>query len=62
MDLSGKIQQCFDKYKTLVREKYKEPVNGKFEGATNSILQRLKEPEDCRDNTDSNSDLDIGYA
>ena len=28
---------CLDKYKALVRENYKEPVDGKFEDATNSI-------------------------
>ena len=59
MDLSEKNRQCLDKYKTLVGEKYREPVDGKFEDATESILQRLKEPEDCGDDTDSNSDLDI---
>ena len=42
-------------WEALVGEKYKEPVDGKFEDATDSILQRLKEPED---NADSNSDLD----
>ena len=31
----------------------------KFQDATDFILQRLKEPEDCGDDTDSNSDLDI---
>ena len=38
---------------------YKEPVDGKFEDATDSILQRLKEPEDSGDDTDPNSDLDL---
>ena len=37
-------------------KKYKEPVDGKFEDATDSILQRLKKPEDSGD---SNSDLDL---
>ena len=59
MDLTG---QCLDKYETLVGDKYKEPVDGKFEDATDSILQRLKEPEDCGEDTDSNSDLDIDHA
>jgi len=47
MDLTEKIK-CLDKYKTLVGEKYKQPVDGKFADATDSILQRLKEPEDWR--------------
>ena len=34
-------------------------MDDKFEDATDSILQRLKEPEDCEDDTDSNPDLDI---
>ena len=46
-------------YETLVSKKYKEPADGKFEDATDSILQRLKEPEDSGDDTDSNSDLDL---
>ena len=57
MDLSEKNQQCLDKQETL-----EEPVDGKFEYATDSILQRLKEPEDCGDDTDSNSDLDIDHT
>ena len=59
MDLTEKNRQYLDKYETLVGEKYKEPVDGKVEGATDSILQRLKEPEDSGDDTDSNSDLDL---
>lgn len=43
-------------------EKYKEPVDGKFEDATDSILQRLKEPKDCGEDMVSNSDLDIDHA
>ena len=62
MDLTEKNRQCLDKYETLVGEKYKEPVDGKFEDATDSILQRLKEPEDCGEDTDSNSDLDMDNA
>ena len=62
MDLIEKNRQCLDKYETLVGEKYKEPVDGKFEDATDSILQRLKEPEECGEDTDSNSDLDIDHA
>ena len=53
MDLSKKNRQFLDKY---------EPVDIKFEDATDSILQRLKEPEDCGDDTDLNSDLDIDHA
>jgi len=48
MDLTEKNRQCLDKYETQVGEKYKETVDGKFEGATDSMLQRLKEPEDWR--------------
>ena len=58
LDLTEKNQQCLDRYETVVGEKYKEPVDGKFEDATDSILQRLKESEDSGDDADSNSDLD----
>ena len=37
-------------------------MDGKFADATDSILQGLKEPEDCGNNMDSNSDLDIDDA
>ena len=47
MDLSGKNSQCLDKDETLVGEKYKAPVDDKFENVTDFILLRLKEPEDC---------------
>ena len=50
------LQNITNKYETLVGKKYKEPVDDKFEDATDSILQRLKKPEDSGD---SNSDLDL---
>ena len=50
------LQNITDKYETLVDEKYKEPVDGNFEDVTDSILQRLKKPEDSGD---SNSDRDL---
>ena len=59
IDMTEESQQCLDKYETLVDENYKELVDGKFEDATDSILQRLKDPEDNRDHTDSNFDLDL---
>ena len=59
MELTEKNRQCLNKYETLVGEKYKEPVDGKFEDATDSILQRLKEPKDQEDTgDDTNLDLD----
>ena len=58
MKLTEKNRQCLNKYETLVGEKYKEPVDGKFEDAPDSILQRLKEPEDQED-TGDDTDLDI---
>ena len=58
MELTEENRQCLNKYETLVGEKYKEPVDGKFEDATDSILQRLKEPEDQED-TGDDTDLDL---
>ena len=58
MELTKKNRQCLNKYETLVGEKYEEPVDGKFEDATDSIQQRLKEPEDQED-TGDDMDLDL---
>ena len=57
-NLAQKNRQCLHRYEIRVGEKYKEPVDGKFEDTTDSILQRLKEPEDSGDDADLNSDLD----
>ena len=40
--------------------KCEEPVDGKFEDATDYILQRWKEPKTVK--IDSNSDIDIDNA
>ena len=39
-------------------------MDGKFKDATDSMLQRLKEPGDYEDDTDSNSDhkIDGGFV
>ncbi len=59
MDSSEKNRQCINKYETLVNEKYKEPVDGKFEDATDAILRKLKEDDDDVDSTSSvDSDFD----
>ncbi len=59
MDYSEKNRQCINKYETLVNEKYKEPVDGKFEDATDAILRKLKEDDDDVDSTSSvDSDFD----
>ena len=42
-----------------LNEKYKEPVDGKFEDATNAILERLK--GDGSEDEDSDGDLEDYY-
>ena len=58
MELTEKIDSALTSMRLIVGEKYKEPVDGKFEDATDSILQRLKEPEDQED-TGDDTDLDL---
>ena len=41
---------AMEKYKTLIKEHYQEPIDGKYPDATAAILQKLK--------TDSDDDLD----
>lgn len=55
MELTKKNRQCLE---TPVDEKYNELMGGKFEDATHSILQRLKEPE-YQEDTGNNIDLDL---
>ena len=38
MEHTEKSQLCIKKYEALLQEKYKEPVDGKFEDATAAIL------------------------
>ena len=46
-----------DKYKSLVNEKYKEPVDGKFEDATRAILREII--DDSGDSGDSDLELEL---
>ena len=52
---SKKNQLYLEKYKLLVGEKYKEPVDGNFEDATSSILRRL-DVQDEDEESESESD------
>ena len=54
-DYTEKNRLCLDKYESLVNEKYREPVDGKFEDAMSAILKGLKDDG----SKDSNSDLDL---
>ena len=44
-------------FQELVTEKYKEPVNEKFEDATSTILARLRGNEDDSGSSDENFDV-----
>ncbi len=57
---NGMNQLCVEKYRSLVEERYKEPVEGQFEDATADILQKINiVPEDQELNSDDNSDMEI---
>ena len=64
MECSDKNQLYIKKYESLVSEKYKEPVEGRFEDATADILRRINAdhgedeivPEDEDSNSSSESD------
>ena len=67
MECSDKKQLYIKKYESLVSEKYKEPVEGRFEDATADILRRINAdhgedeivPEDEDSNSSSESDMEI---
>ena len=67
MECSDKNQLYIKKYESLVSEKYKEPVEGRFEAATADILRRINAdhgedeivPEDEDSNSSSESDKEI---
>jgi len=57
-----KNELAIKRFKELVAENYKEPVNDSFEDATSAILQRLKQLCDGEaDDQDSDSDMDIEF-
>ena len=53
MEYTEKNKLCVEQYEALIREKYKEPIDGKFEDATASIFEGLKQPEDEESSDDS---------
>ena len=67
MECSDKNQLYIKKYESLVSEKYKEPVEGRFEDATADILRRINAdhgedeivPEDEDSNSSYESDMEI---
>ena len=57
MDLNEDNVLAMKKYESLVEEYYKEPVDGKFEDATDDILESLKSDND-EDASETDSDED----
>ena len=49
---------CVEQYEALFIERHKEPIDGKFEDATASILEGLKQPEDEESSGDSELELE----
>ena len=48
-----------EQYEALTREKYQEPIDGKFEDATASIFEGLKQPQDEESSEDSELELEV---
>ena len=46
MECSGINQLYIKEHESLVKEKYKEPVEGQFEDATANILQKIHDKDD----------------
>ena len=59
MEHTEKSQLSIKKYEALIREKYKEPVNGRFEDATAAILDGLQLSEDEENSDDSELELEL---
>ena len=59
MEHTEKSQLCIKKCEALLQEKYKEPVDGKFEDATATILDGLKLSEDEENSDDSELELEL---
>lgn len=60
MAQTEKNELAIKKFEDLVTEKYKEPVNGKFDDATDAIFKRLKCDEDSgSSNIDVEFDVDV---
>lgn len=49
MEYSDKNQAAISKYKELVGKHYKEPVDGKFEDITATVLQELEQDSSSDD-------------
>ena len=58
MDISENNVIALQKYEELVHHNYKEPVDGAFEDATDSILAALKHDSDSDEIISSESDTD----
>lgn len=52
MDANEKAMQALQLYETLVREYYKEPIDGEFEDITASVLEDLQESDCDTDESD----------
>ena len=62
MTFSDKNQLYVKKYESLISERYKEPIQGKFEDATADILRNISadcEEDDIVKDKDSSCESDI---
>ena len=57
MECSELNELHIKQYESLVKEKYKEPVEGQFEDATAHILQKINEDDGELDSEDSDMEI-----
>jgi hypothetical protein len=46
MEASLQNVQAIDKFKSLIEQNYKEPINGNFDDCTDAILEELADDDD----------------
>ena len=59
MQLTNENSVVIRKYEALVREQYKEPIDGVFEDATDVILKELMSSDEEQTETDSDFEDDV---
>ena len=58
LDCTDKSQLYIKKYESLVSERYKEPVEGRFEDATTDILSRINADDGEEEIISEDSDME----
>ena len=62
MELGSNNVQVMKKYEHLVNEHYKEPVNGKFDDVTASVLKELMSDDESDLESESETELEVAAS